>query len=194
MNRILTMSAVMLSIASPSPALADETMVKTDWVSEYHRGIRTADTGVQIGNASVAGLVAGFTLFFVGFATNPMEDIFQWQPSTVQITGFGMASAGVLGTEIGAVVAASGTSKSHRALVKGGLKSGPCSGCTIGWLLTIPNPMYVATIPSSYIASRRQRAADAELYQAHSPQSDFRLRVTPIATQNQTGLAVSGQF
>ena len=123
-----------------------------------------------------------------------MVDIFQWQPSTVQITGFGMAAAGVLGTEIGAVVAASGTSKSHRALVKGGLKSGPCSGCTIGWLLTIPNPMYVATIPSSYIASHRQRAADAELYQAHSPRSDLRLRVTPIATQNQAGLAVSGQF
>jgi hypothetical protein len=105
-----------------------------------------------------------------------------------------MLLAGLLGTEIGAVVAASGTSKSHRALVKGGLKSSSCSGCTIGWLLTIPNPMYVATIPSSYIASRRQRAADAELYQAHSPQSDLRFRVTPIATQNQAGLAVSGQF
>ena len=70
MKGSLLVTATAIGLSAPAHATTDTPInlaPDADWVSEYEEGVRLANNGVQIGNASVAGLVAGVTLFFVGF-------------------------------------------------------------------------------------------------------------------------------
>jgi hypothetical protein len=93
----------------------------------YAAGIARAKVGTTMGLAGGGAMVLGFTAISAGCA-GQSEGC-----STLAWQGLGVLMLGATSTWLGAGVAASGTTMSHRALVNAGLQEPGCGLCLLSW-------------------------------------------------------------
>jgi hypothetical protein len=103
-----------------------------------------------------------------------------------------VAVSGLIVGWAGAGVAALGTSREHRALVKMGSAREGCLGCLLAWG-TAWNPLFAL---ASYPISAAQRRADAGIYDATMGQGEdtVSFQISPMATPSGLGFGLNGSF
>ncbi len=147
------------------------------WEDDYHRGLKTAHLGTAIGRFGAIGIGAGVVVVAVSFASGASFEAGEkaWGP----ITGTVVAIGGLTAVQVGAPMAALGTTRAHRALVNGGRIQRGCGNCIASFVLSIPNPFFFLSLPSAYTVSAMQRHEDRVRYNRYKGFSSPKVGVTP---------------
>jgi hypothetical protein len=150
--------------ASPqAPAAPEVKEAVSTWESDYSSGRVLAHKGIKVAKFGAAALVGGIALFIV-------DDMAA--EGSVRGTELGVAQnlalisvlGGIGSILVAAPMTAAGTTRSHRALARGGHAGAGCGLCIASWVLAIPTPLAPITHPASFGASAMQRADDHARY------------------------------
>jgi hypothetical protein len=201
---VLTMRSVVmllsLGLAGPSQAAPPQAEAAPDvpeaaptWESDYASGRVLAHKGTSLAKIGVATLAGGIAVFIV-------DDMAA--EGSVRGTELGVAQnlalisvlGGIGSILVAAPMTAAGTTRSHRALSRGGHAGVGCGLCIASWVLAVPTPFAPITHPASFGASSMQRAADHARYLRAKTRPQSKVQIAPFIHQAGPGLGVSGDF
>ena len=172
-----------------TPNTSKTQVAKPSMAFAYNRGRKVSKAGVIVGTVGATAVASGVGMVFVGLAMGSDFQFgdHQWLP----YTGLTFVIGGLGVVQVGAPMAAIGTAMSHRALVNGGLaERGACGGCIAATVLSVPNPMFFASLPLSYVVSALQRYDDRKIRQRVDNNQPF----SPKFGVSPNALTVSMQF
>lgn len=177
----------------PAPAAPDVIEAVSTWESDYSSGRLLAHKGTKLAKIGVATVALGFVLFTV-------DDMAA--EGSVRGTELGVAQnlalisvlGGIGSILVAAPMTAAGTTRSHRALARGGHAGAGCGLCIASWVLAVPSPLAPITHPASFGASSMQRAADHAQYLRVKASPLTKVQIAPFINQAGPGLGVSGDF
>jgi len=201
----LSKNAIKRTIAKPEttpdtrpPALWEKPAAKVaavdqrPWQERYTDGMRIGKTGAKLGRTGLISGGVGVGFFVAGLLTaRGYEDL---TDGPLQIVGYGFMGAGVLSASVGANMAASGTTKAHRALADAGLRKPKSALCTAAWVgaIPIPTPAYAVTLPLSFAISGAKRKLDQKVYDKAKKAPSGILRVSPTIGPDGAGIRIAG--
>jgi len=168
---------------------AEQSLELSQVQAAYQSGRQLSRRGTQLGRVGGYTMLGGAAFFAVGMHSSTSK-----QFNATENLGVLTILAGALTVLTGAPIAAAGTTRSRRALVRGGLASPGCGLCVASWVLSIPHPLAFISTPLSYGASSIQRDLDSEIYNKAYATPKMSFRFTPVFTRRQTGVAVAAQF